>query len=187
MKVILSPIGKNMYGTCVLLILMFACAPVAPPVPPPDAARPANPPQLLDSFAVSTMRTGQTWQIFLEGSDPDGDMKDIWFVASQLGGNVWVNQFVNLKGEDRRHLIGYVALPTPLYWSSSGWETVRVEVRIRDSAGLYSQQVVYEVMIGSHTGEPIPPKWVQAGQHKLGTVFLDFERDREHHEPMLRR
>ncbi len=178
--------GKRGFGT-MLLLLLAACVPVAPTAPPSDGASPRHPPQLLDSFAVSVMRPGQTWQIFLEGSDPDGDMKDIWVVASQLGGNVWSNQSVNLKGEDRRHFVGYLALPTPLVWPSTGWETVRVELRIRDRAGLSSEQRIHEVVIGSVTAEPVPVKWSQAPQHRLGTIFLDFDFDREHHSPLFRR
>ena len=170
-----------------VLVLIAACSPVVPAGPPPDAQLPGNSPQLLDSFAVSVLRSGQTWQIFVEGNDPDGDMKDIWVVASQLGGNMWSNQFITLKGEDRRRFMGYLAMPTPGNWRFSGWETVRVEVHIRDYAGLHSESRTHEVVIGSAAPEPTPAKWNEAARHRLGTILLDFESDREHHRPSHRR
>ena len=181
--------GFRVGVSLVLLVLMIACAPVSAPVAPPAAESPAAPPELQDSFTVADLRPGQTWQIFLEGSDPNGDMKDIWIVASQIGGTVWENQFIALRGENRRRFLGYVALPAPLtlYRSSTGWETVRVEVRIRDGAGHYSQSRVHEVVIGKHTAEAVPAKWSQAAKHKLGTIFLDFDLDRESNQPRLRR
>jgi hypothetical protein len=170
-----------------VLVLIAACSPVVPSSPAPDAQLPATPPQLLDSFAVSVQRSGQTWQIFVEGSDPDGDMKDIWVVVSQLGGNMWSNQFIALQGEDRRRFMGYLAMPTPGNWGFSGWETVRVEVHIRDYAGLHSELRTHEVVIGSAAPEPIPAKWNEAARHRLGTILLDFESDREHNRPGHRR
>jgi hypothetical protein len=186
------PIRNQRFGvglSLALLVLIMACAPGTVPIAPPAAEGPSAPPELLDSFAVADLRPGQTWQIFLEGSDPNGDMKDIWFVASQIGGTVWVNQFVVLQGENRRRFMGYVELPTPLslYRSSTGWETVRVEVRIRDGAGQYSQARIHEVVIGKYTAEAVPAKWRPAFQHKLGTIFLDFDLDREPNQPRLRR
>lgn len=85
--------------------------------------------------------------------------------------------------------MGYVALPTPLslYRTSSGWETVRVEARIRDGAGHYSQPRIHEVVIGKYTAEAVPAKWSLAANHKLGTIFLGFDLDRESNQPRLRR
>ena len=183
------PVPNQGFGIALLLVLVIACAPATVPIAPPAAESPAALPELQDSFAVADLRPGQTWQIFLEGSDPNGDMKDIWIVASQIGGTVWENQFIALRGENRRRFLGYVALPTPLtlYRSSTGWETVRVEVRIRDGAGQYSQSRVHEVVIGKHTAQAVPAKWSQAANHKMGTIFLDFDLDRESNQPRLRR
>jgi hypothetical protein len=168
------------------LILVAGCVPTVPMGPSPDAPVPANPPQFLDSFAVSTIRTGQAWRIFVEGSDPNGDMKDLWVVASQLGGTKGSGQFIPLKGEDRHHFIGYVDLSTSGTWRFSGWETVRAELRIRANTGLQSQLRTHEVVIGSAATEPVPPKWNQAASHPMGTITLNFEGDREYRWPKRR-
>jgi hypothetical protein len=165
------------------LALVAACVPTVPMGPSPDAQVAANPPQFLDSFAVSTIRPGQAWRIFVEGSDQDGNMKDLWVVAARLGGTRWSNQFIPLRGEDRHHFIGYVDLPMSGTRCYSGWETVRIELRIRGNTGLQSQLRTHEVVIGNAVTEPIPPKWNQAASHPMGTITFNFEGDREYRWP----
>jgi hypothetical protein len=169
------------------LILAVACTPMTGPSAVPDRTQTPSPPELLDSFAVSSQWAGETWRIYVEGRDADGDMKDIWVVVSQLGGNMWSNQFVSLKGDLRRAFSGYIALPTPRVFPRGGWETVRVELKIRDQSGYYSQARIQEVQIGSPTRESIPEKWRDADHRQLGTIFFDFDLDQDNHQEMRRR
>jgi hypothetical protein len=157
----------------VLPVLFTACAlgpsPDRAAAPPPGP----NPPLFTDSFALSSIWDGETWAIFVEGNDPDGDMKHIWVVVSQYGGNMWSDHFVLLRGENRRQFSGYLALYTPRL--RQGWERVRVDMKIRDEAGHYSNERSQEVLIGADPNEPIPEKWRQAAQNRLGTLFFHFD------------
>ena len=132
-------------------------------------------PRIDDSFAVSSIWQGQTWQIFVSGSDPDADMDYIWIQVSQLGGNMWDNHRVMLHGANRGSFAGYIAFPTQTYTPRMGWETVRVEMRIRDATGRYSAPVTLQMEVGSPTREAIPEKWSRVTNNRLGTIIFDFD------------
>ncbi len=138
-----------------------------------------EPPHLLDAFAVSSMWFGDTWEIYVEGKDPDGDMDYIWVEVSQLGGNMWSNHRVYLKGDNRSHFKGVIRLPTPPNIFHNGWETLEATLRIRDRGNHYSNPKKVSVELGRPVRERIPEKWIDARNNKLGTVFFEFELDRE--------
>jgi hypothetical protein len=132
-------------------------------------------PRIDDRFAVSSLWQGQIWKIFVSGSDPDGDMDYIWLQVSQLGGNMWDNHLVRLHGANQSSFSGYISFPTQNYTLRRGWETVRVEMRIRDRAGHYSAPVTLEVEIGSPTRQAVPEKWARVANNQLGTVIFNFD------------
>jgi hypothetical protein len=178
-------IAGRYLGLLIYPLLLAACA--LGPAPGTRAAAPPgpNPPLFEDSFALSSIWDGQMWEIFVAGSDPDGDMKHIWVVVSQSGGNMWSNHFVPLTGENRGHFSGYLALYTPRL--RQGLERVRVDMKIRDAAGHYSNERSQEVLIGAPPSEGIPEKWRLAAQNRLGVIFFEFdlrqaEGDRSSHE-----
>jgi len=106
--------------------------------------------------------------------------------VSVPGTSVRSDQSIPLRGEDQRHFAGYMDLPTSGIRPLGGWENVRVELRIRDNAGLQSQPRTHEVVIGAAVSEPIPPKWNHAANHHLGTIQVDFEGGRERRWPKRR-
>ena len=139
----------------------------------PAGAQPA----FEDSFAVSSVWPGQDWHIYVKGSQPDGQMDYIWVVVSQLGGNMWYNDIIRLKGDNRKHFEGYITLPIPRFFPKRSWEYVTVEMRIKDTAGRYSEKRVHELEIGSPTKEVLPTEWRSVANQELGTIFFRFDLD----------
>jgi hypothetical protein len=164
--------GKH-WGIVIYPMLLAACAMGSVPDTHRAPSPGPNPPLFEDSSALSSIWDGQMWKIFIEGSDPDGDMQHIWVVVTQYGGNMWSNHSVPLTGENRSHFSGYLALYTPRL--RQGWERVRVDMKIRDEAGHYSNERSQEVMIGASPGGVIPEKWRPAAQNRLGTIFFEFD------------
>lgn len=152
--------------------------------PAPSAG--PNPPRIDGTFAVSSMWLGKTWEIFVEGSDPDGDMDYIWAEVSQLGGHMWDQHLIRLKGPDQTRFRGVIELPTPSFFSRKIWETLRVTLRIRDRAGHYSEPKTLEVELGKPTRETVPDTWIDARRHRLGIIFFDFDLDRAEGDRDLR-
>ncbi|ROR03325.1 hypothetical protein [Desulfosoma caldarium] len=138
-------------------------------------------------FAVSSMWLGKNWEIFVAGSDPDGDMDYIWAEVSQLGGHMWDQHQLRLTGSQRTQFRGVITLPTPSFQSRKIWETLRVTLRIRDAAGHYSDPVTLEVELGKPTRESIPESWQDAREHSLGVIFFDFDMDYGEHSEDFKR
>ncbi|MGV8074835.1 MAG: hypothetical protein AB2L11_09820 [Syntrophobacteraceae bacterium] len=99
-------------------------------------------------------------------------MDHIWVVVTQLGGNT-ANDIIPLNGNNRRAFAGYLALFTP--HSIGLWETVRVEIKIKDKAGNYSLLCTHETRIGSPTTETLPHEWAQVADKELGVLPFDFD------------
>jgi hypothetical protein len=168
---------------CAAFLMLSGCAPVTMTpagVPQPQAIGPAHAPLLEDGFAVSSLWGGETWRIFLRGSDPDGDMLHLWVVVTQLGKRT-DTEIIPLKGRNQVEFAGFLTLETPSWIRS--WEFVRVEVRVRDRAGNLSDKVTLEARIGSPTSERLPSEWADAAQHHLGVLFFQFEDDNGNGRP----
>lgn len=175
-------IKMNLLGFLAVLLgvgFLFGCSPAfqgAAREPGPPAG--PNPPKIDGAFAVSSMWLGKTCEIFVEGSDPDGDMDYLWAEVSQLGGHMWDQHLIRLKGPDQKRFKGVIEMPTPSFFSRKIWETVRVTLRIRDRAGHYSEPKTLEVELGKPTRETVPDAWKEARQYRLGVIFFDFDLDR---------
>jgi hypothetical protein len=138
------------------------------------ASGPSHAPRIEDGFAVSSLWGGETWRIFVRGSDPDGDMLHLWVVTTQLGRKS-DTEIIPLRGPAQGEFSGFLTLRTP-NWIKS-WDNVRVEVRIRDQAGNLSEKTVFEALIGFPTRESLPSQWSAAAHNHLGTIFFQFEGD----------
>lgn len=160
-----------------VFLFLSGCAPVSwvpAQAPESQAIGVGQAPRLEDGFAVSSLWGGQTWRIFLRGSDPDGDMEYLWVVITQLGKHS-ETQLVHLKGPDRAGFSGFLALNTPSWLRT--WDFVRVEVRIRDRAGNLSDKATFEAQIGFAPREGLPAQWTDATRNHLGTLFFQFRDD----------
>lgn len=162
----------------VAALLLLGCYPAAHQVSrETGVAAGPHAPTIDGAFAVSSMWLGKNWEIFVAGSDPDGDMDYIWAEVSQLGGHMWDQHLLRLKGLHRTRFRGVISLPTPSFQSRKIWETLRVTLRIRDRAGHYSDPVMLEVDLSKPSRESVPESWLDARQHTLGVIFFDFDLD----------
>lgn len=171
-----------LFVTAGLLLLwsITACTPAmmshpgAGPMPGQMAAGP-NPPLLEDIFAASAVPRGGVWNVFVKGSDPDGDMSHLWVIVSQLGKRS-ESETIALKGSDQRAFSGYFTI-YPRGANFSPWEDLRVTVRIRDRAGHLSETREVETRLGFQTREMLPAKWADSARYWLGTILFDLAGD----------
>ncbi|MCU0588707.1 MAG: hypothetical protein MUF52_11200 [Syntrophobacteraceae bacterium] len=180
-------VGLLLFTGAALLVLS-GCAPVqmqqAQPIQS-QAVGAADAPRMEDGFAVSSLWGGQTWRVYLRGSDPDGDMSHLWVVVTQLGKRT-DTVIIPLRGAEQARFSGFLTLDTPSWIRT--WDFVRVEVRIRDRAGNLSEKATFEAQIGFPTQESLPSRWADATQSHLGTIFFEFMDDGGDNRPFsLRR
>ena len=118
-----------------------------------------KPPVISQSFASKQLAAGDTWKIFLNASDVNGDMKQIVSTVSQPGVGESVS-YTRIKKEDEKEFSGYIYLTTfnsPNY-SALNFTTLTLTVQIKDAAGNISKPQVFPLSFNStFTQEPPPP------------------------------
>ncbi len=180
--------GKNRLtllgpAAMVIAVALTACASTMMPAPPQAGADPrtapgsAGAPVIEDSFAVSSMPNGALWNVYLQASDPAGDMSHLWVVVRQLGKKE-VTETIPLTGPNQKAFSGFVTV-YPRGAVFSQWENLDITVRIRDRAGNLSGRVEHQVQMGWQTREMPPAKWASATHNQLGTILIDLESDND--------
>ncbi len=69
-------------------------------------------PVITQSFASKEVRPGQNWNVYLNISDPEGNMKSIFAVVDQLGVGEYPVSIIRVKKRDYKELSGYLYLCT---------------------------------------------------------------------------
>lgn len=101
-------------------------------------------PIITHSYAVEKGPQGYIWKIYIEAEDPDGDMDRIASVVDEPGYGRYPTDWLILKQQYRRHLIGY------LQWNTRSrrgylpeWTPITLKVSIIDKAGNESKVVIF--------------------------------------------
>ena len=132
-------------------------------------------PVIEDYYAVKAVRPGETWNIYLQAKDEDGDMK---YIAATLhgAGTGYDTSETYLKGENRAEFAGYLLLETPPDRALvTSRESLSMKIFIRDWAGNQSEAIDLPVTFVEHeTHESIPGKLQDAAKHRLGAIDIDI-------------
>jgi hypothetical protein len=159
------------------VLLTFGCAveqmttTYSSPPAPPAAGQATGGPVLEDMYAHSYIPNGGLWKVYVQGSDPAGNMTGLWVTTTQLGKKTQ-DDFIPLKGEDRSAFSGFIEIPTAAFFNLA-WDFVRIDVRIKDAAGHYSREGSVEAELGHVSNRETPAKWASA--HRLGSIIFHFE------------
>jgi hypothetical protein len=152
-----------------LLFVMVRCTTLAE-----RQAEPAgSPPVVTHSFAVEKLSHGDTWKIYLEAEDPDGDMRTIKYSIGKGGYIHSFKSFVIKKGNRARllgYLDGFLSSPTT---AVAEWTELTLTLYIRDKRGNTSDKVVFPLALtrGVKQGPP-PPPFDKGGLKGLGVFWV---------------
>jgi hypothetical protein len=114
-------------------------------------------PVITQSFASQFLGEGDTWKVYLNASDPDGDMKYIICTIDQPGIGTSPVSFTRIKEENRRELSGYI------YWNTGGvyglnLSSITLTVQIQDRSGNFSDSVSFPLQFQPGVRQEAPPK-----------------------------
>ena len=135
-----------------------------------------EPPVILDFYGSESVRPGATWKVFLEGTDPDGDIQSIIAQLSQPGIGYYPTDFTYIKGADREGFVGYLILRTPRDYNLLQ-EYVEVKLSLMDCEGNKSEAVSLTLRFDNKSGygsQEVPEKWQDADKRKLGTIMVEI-------------
>lgn len=130
-------------------------------------------PVISESFASKQLRPGDTWNVYLKASDPDGDMKNIVCTIDQPGRGTYPVSFTKIREENRKELSGYIYLNTsgPFGYEWLNFANITLTVQIQDRAGHYSKPVVFPLSFQARFTQEAPPQGIFKEQN-LGPIMI---------------
>jgi hypothetical protein len=114
-----------------------------------------NAPVIAASFASRQARQGETWKVFLQAEDRDGDMNRIVCTLETPGGGVQPASLIKIREDRRRNLSGYIFLNTETF--RSPFASCRLTVCIQDKNGNTSNPVSFSLSLNPRAVQETPP------------------------------
>jgi hypothetical protein len=128
-------------------------------------------PVITQSFAAREVRPGDTWKVYLNVSDPDRGLKNIYASVVQLGIGEYPVSIVRIKGQNRKELSGYIYLDTWNPYTTLEFVSLNLTVQVQDRAGRFSAPVVFPLHIHSRAIQEAPPQGVFK-EEDLGPIMI---------------
>ena len=128
-------------------------------------------PVITQSFAAKEVRPGETWKVYLNASDPDGGIKNIYAAVDQLGVGQYPVSIIRVKGQNHKELSGYIYLGTWTPYTTLEFVSLKLTVQVQDRAGRFSAPVIFPLYIHSRAIQEAPPQGVFK-EEDLGPVMV---------------
>ena len=158
--------GKILVAVFVFLCLAMGCATLEES--PKGAVRAT--PVITQSFAAGEIRVGETWKIYLNASDPDGEMIKIYGIVDQPG-QTYPLSITRVSKENAKELSGYLYLSTARPATPLVGTSITLTVQIQDRSGNFSQPVVFPLVLKNLPSQEAPPQGVFK-ERDLGPVMV---------------
>jgi len=130
----------------------------------------AGGPQITNAFASPHLRPGETWKIYLQASDPKGEMKNIVCTINQPGVGEYPVSITRIGLGNEKELNGDIYLPTSTF-DHLDWVNLTLTVQIQDTAGQYSKPVEFPLVLNDlYDQEPPPP--AVFNDYDLGPILI---------------
>jgi hypothetical protein len=156
-----------------VILLLAGCASMQASQGNPQAA--SARPVITQAFAAPEMRTGDAWKIYLNASDPNGDMEYIVATVDQPGrGGGYPPSFTRIKTGEHQELSGYVYLNTANNVQQGlNFTNLTLTVQIKDRNGNMSNPVSLPLHFQLSALQQPPPPGV-FHEANLGPVMIQI-------------
>jgi hypothetical protein len=128
-------------------------------------------PVITQSFASKEVRPGDTWKVYLNVSDPKGDLKRIFAVIFQIGVGEYPVSTIRVKRENSKELSGYLYLYTSAPGFSAEFVKLTLTIQVQDKSGTFSQPAVFPLFIQSLATQEAPPKG-EFKEEAIGPIMI---------------
>lgn len=147
--------NKRILAGFVLLFLAMGCAAMEP-IEVREGMYGKAVPVISQSFASKQISPGDTWKVYLNASDPDGDIKNIVCIIEQPGTGAYPISFLRISEGNRKEFSGFIHLYTG---GIKNLDSVNLSltVQIQDRAGHFSQPAVFPLSFNSRYTQENPP------------------------------
>ena len=130
-------------------------------------------PVITQSFAAREVKPGDTWKVYLNASNPDGGLTNIYAVVDQPGGAEYPVSIIRILGQNHKELSGYIYLNTWTPYATLEFVSLKLTVQVQDRAGRFSAPVVFPLFIHSRAIQEPPPQGVFK-EDDLGPVLVSL-------------
>jgi hypothetical protein len=134
----------------------------------------ASGPVVTQAFASKEIRAGETWKIYLNASDPNGNMKNIFAVVYQPGVGQYPVSIIRIKEQNQKELSGYIYLWTANPWHPMDYVNLGVTVQIQDKAGNFTEPIGFLLTLSARTSQEAPPQGVFK-EEDLGPIMVKLK------------
>lgn len=131
-------------------------------------------PVITQTFASKEIKPGESWKVYLNVSDPNGEMKNIYAVVSQPGVGEYPMSIIRVKEENRKELSGYIYMLTSTAWYPLDYVNLTLRVEIQDKAGNFSAPMVFPLSLSSRFTQEAPPQGVFK-EEALGPIMVKLK------------
>jgi hypothetical protein len=128
-------------------------------------------PIITQAFASKEIKPGETWKVYLNVSDPNGEMKNIFAVVSQPGVGEYPMSIIKVKEENRKELSGYIYLSTSTAWYPMDYVNLTLRVEVQGRSGNFSAPAVFPLSLSSRFTQEAPPQGIFK-EEALGPVMV---------------
>jgi hypothetical protein len=128
-------------------------------------------PIITQAFAAKEIRPGETWKIYLNASDPNGGMKNIFAIIYQPGVGEYPASIIRVKEENRKELSGFIYLWTSAPWYPMDYVNIGLTVQVQNKSGNFSQPAFFPLSLTSRASQEAPPQGVFKEQ-ELGPIMV---------------
>jgi hypothetical protein len=128
-------------------------------------------PVITQAFASKQIRPGATWKVYLNVSDPNGEIKNIYAIVDQPGVGQYPVTTIRIKEENRKELSGYIYLPGTSQWSPLEFVNITLTVQVQDQSGAFSPPAVFPLTFSSRASQEEPPQGVFK-EHEIGPIMI---------------
>jgi hypothetical protein len=128
-------------------------------------------PVITQAFAAKEVRPGETWKIYLNASDPNGSMKNIFATVYQPGVGQYPASIIRVKEPNQKELSGYIYLWTKTPWHPMDYANLSVSVQVQDKTGNFSQPVAFLLSLSPRGAQEAPPQGIFKEQ-ELGPIMV---------------
>jgi len=131
-------------------------------------------PVITQAFASTKVWPGETWKVYLNVSDPGGEMKYIFATVEQPGLGPYPLSIIRIKRGNQKEMSGYLYLVTATPWYPLDFVNLALTVEVQDRSGNLSRPVVFPLSINSRYTQEAAPQGVFKEQ-ELGPVMVRLQ------------
>ena len=129
-------------------------------------------PVITRSFASSQICLGDTWKVFLNASDPEGDMRAFYCIIEQPGVGTYPVGLTKIPEDQQRELSGYLYLTTA-GMAGMNFGTLVLRLQIQDATGNFSEPISFSLSLNPRAHqEEAPPGLFQ--DKPLGPIMISL-------------